>query len=266
MPSNKLLTAYKNIVGLLLAINSVIYMLVFTLSWGTMPGVLSILYVGAEILFMTLALLSLGLTLLPKNREIHRQETKLPVHLGKRLGGISAVAILIPALVAFISGHTSVTLVLVHGCFAAAFGLSISLLAFHQPNPADVSSLARPVYPIYIALAGLFWINILLRWLVPDTFLLTWVIAPLSFFVVPGLSLAPALLPATSSWHEWLAYAPPLSIGTQIMCLIWLDFLGISVYTATFFAVAAVISLVGFALFFYRFLIRGSSHNSLSNY
>jgi hypothetical protein len=216
--------------------------------------------VGAEILFMTLALLSLGFTLLAKNRGKQRQETKMSVHLGKRLGGISTVVIFIPALVAFLSGHTSVTMVMVHICFAAAFGLSISLLAqaFYQPNPADASSLSRPVYPIYILLAGLFWINILLRWLTPDTFFLTWMIAPLSFFVVPGLSLAPALLPVTSGWQEWLAYAPPLSVGTQITCLIWLDFLGIPVYTATFFVVAAVISLAGFTLFFCRFLIRSS--------
>jgi hypothetical protein len=72
-----------------------------------------------------------------------------------------------------------------------------------------------------------------------------WVLAPVYALVMPGLGLGAALLPSTTDWIERLAWAPVLSIGFQVVVLMWMNTLGLAVSVPTLFILAGATTFLG---------------------
>lgn len=114
-----------------------------------------------------------------------------------------------------------------------------ALLTFSQPLSR------RGILRMYLLLALIMTCAVLLRSLAPGSGVLTWAVAPLCVFMVPGMSLAAALLPTSAGWMERLICAPPLSLGAQIISLLWLNWLGIRATVPVFFLISGVFTLLG---------------------
>ncbi len=108
------------------------------------------------------------------------------------------------------------------------------------------------VYRTYGVIALFSLVSVLFRVLLPENVLTNVIIAPLQMFLIPGLSLAIALLPVSASWIDYLAYGIPLSLGSQLVGLIWLDWVGIVVSTSTIYILAGCITLISFLIANYR--------------
>jgi hypothetical protein len=146
--------------------------------------------------------------------------------------------------------------------FSVALGLNIAMILFNVMTTSGTRN-ARPpdstrhvpshrIYNVYALLVVLIVVGIVLRILAPASGLLTWVVAPINLFITPGLSLALALLPSSVGWLGWLVYAPALSIGAQLLAIMWFNLLGIRMQTPAFFIIAAGITLAGFLGASYR--------------
>ncbi len=98
---------------------------------------------------------------------------------------------------------------------------------------------------MHIVLAVIMVWGIVSRFLVPGSALLTWVIAPLFVFFVPGLSLAAALLPRSAGWMDYFFFAPPLSLGVALISLLWLNWLAIPATVPVFFLISYIFTLLG---------------------
>jgi hypothetical protein len=75
---------------------------------------------------------------------------------------------------------------------------------------------------------------------------------PVVFFMLPGLALSVALLPPESRALDHLIYAPPLSIGAQLVGVAWAVALGIALTPLLFYALAGIVILIGFGIALYR--------------
>jgi hypothetical protein len=119
--------------------------------------------------------------------------------------------------------------------------------------PAELSISLSRIYKIYGVLLLLIVAAIVLRVVAPGTTILVWFEAPLNMFLVPGLSLAIAVLPSSARWLEWFLFAPALAIGTQLTGLVWLDLIGIPAKVPVFFLLTTLITLAGFLGSIYRY-------------
>ena len=124
---------------------------------------------------------------------------------------------------------------------ALLVGVSVAALPARD-QPSDAGFAQKIPTP---AILGLLALTITGRYLTPGSFVQTWLMAPLFVLAMPGLALTHAILPPTSGWPERLAWAPALSIGSQIVSLLWLDLLGVTASLPVFAAVAALFTFGG---------------------
>jgi hypothetical protein len=80
--------------------------------------------------------------------------------------------------------------------------------------------------------------TIAIRLLAPGTKLLMWVLAPIYVLMMPGLGLGAVLLPSSTDWIERLIWAPVMSVGFQVVILMWMNALGLAVSVPTIFVLA----------------------------
>lgn len=125
-------------------------------------------------------------------------------------------------------------------------GVSVAMLtALPQPSADGVSQQIPRLVLVGMAVGAVGG-----RYLIGGSVVQTWLIAPLFVLVVPGLAWTYALLPSSTGWMGRLFWAPSLSLGTQIVSLLWLDRLGVVVSLPVFIAVAAFFTLSGLAASF----------------
>lgn len=123
---------------------------------------------------------------------------------------------------------------------ALMIGAIIGMLATRATSPEENVERRVPaallVGALVAAVAG--------RFLIGATFVQTWLLSPLFVLVLPGIALTFALLPSSTDWGERLCWAPPLSVGSQIVSLLWLDWLGVSASLTVFVVVATAITVL----------------------
>jgi len=164
----------------------------------------------------------------------------------------------IAGIVGVVSAAASVLLLLVYGgeflvyeaIIALLMGVAVGLLSYIMLN--DVGEMRQAGLPasqfLYALLALLLVITALLRVIAPGSAALTFVFAPILYFLLPGLALTFALLPQDSRLLEHVAYAAPISIGTQFIGVAWCVQLGIALTPLLFYITATLIILIGFAI------------------
>lgn len=208
----------------------------------------SFLYALADNLFVACAVLALLLALVaPAQRAVGvggegSTGRQLAVSVGVG-AAVAAVALALVAVAGRAVGLHSVTL-------SVALGVGIGLVVLSLLRPLAAAGWREPVgirYAawLYGALAALVLVGAVLRWLWPGDDLLTWVIVPVDFLLVPGLSLGLVLLPRSASWPERLLYAVPLSLSFHVVSLMWFDLLGIPVTMPLFYLLAGAVALAG---------------------
>jgi hypothetical protein len=124
---------------------------------------------------------------------------------------------------------------------AVVIGASTAaLVARERAASADVPAPFPMVLWLFlpaITLAG--------RHLAPGSILQSFVLAPLFVLLLPGLALGYALLPAAAGRWERLFWAPVLSLGTYIVSLLWLDWLGVTAWVTLFVVIAVYFTGLG---------------------
>jgi hypothetical protein len=87
--------------------------------------------------------------------------------------------------------------------------------------------------------------TVAIRLLAPGNGFLVWVLAPVYVLVMPGLGLGAVLLHSSTDWTERLIWAPALSIGFQVVVLMWMNTLGLAVSVPTLFVLAGATTFLG---------------------
>ncbi|NDJ61263.1 MAG: hypothetical protein GYB67_09070 [Chloroflexi bacterium] len=202
------------------------------------------LYMLGDNFFAVSAALSLLLVvLLPPNTVTDAASTAEPHRWYRWLSPL--VLLIVPGLTLL---HTG--LVLSRELLTATLiGVSTAVLLQTYALSPGVAPQHTPPKPrltlIYIVLAAITIAAIALRIIAPGSTILTWIVAPLMIFVVPGLSVGKALLPPETGLFEQLAFAPPLSLSLHLIGILWLNWLSIPVSAAGVFSLAGIYTLIG---------------------
>jgi uncharacterized membrane protein len=96
----------------------------------------------------------------------------------------------------------------------------------------------RRLFRVTLVLWLIFGAAIAIRVLAPGAGLLKWVLAPIYVLMMPGLGLGAVLLPSSTDWIERLIWAPVMSLGFQIVIMVWMNALGWAVSVPTIFILA----------------------------
>jgi hypothetical protein len=167
-----------------------------------------------------------------------------------------------PAYIAVIAGVVSalasLALVLIAGgdyvpyeaLIALLMGAAVGGLSYVALTDADAARTAGQPAPIllYAALAALLVIAGALRLIAPGSPLLTFVFAPILYFLLPGLALTFALLPHAARLIDHLVYAAPISIGAQFIVVAWCVQVGIALTPLLIYVGASAIIVIGFGI------------------
>jgi hypothetical protein len=131
-------------------------------------------------------------------------------------------------------------------------GVTFVIVSGNNETEGEALTAAHQPFSTYAALTTCLILAGLLRATAPGSLLAAFVFAPVVFFIVPGLALSLALLPPASRALDHLIYAPPLSIGVQLLGIAWAVALGIALTPLLLYALAGVVILIGFAVALYR--------------
>jgi hypothetical protein len=117
------------------------------------------------------------------------------------------------------------------------------VLALLDPDSSpDAPELGFRVNFFWVVLGGA---TIAMRVAAPGSTLLSWCLAPLFVMVMPGWSLASALLPPSAGYLERLCWAPVLSLGALVVSLMWVDMMGAVVWYPTIFFLSIAFTVAG---------------------
>jgi len=205
------------------------------------------LYLAAENLIAVGTLIAFALVL-TSNREFAgsppvRLVREHPLIVAAGAGLISALASLALLIAA------DVDFFVYAAAIAALMGLGVGIVGYIALTDLHEAGQGRPrsirwyaLFAVLLVIAGA------LRVTAPGTPLLTYIFAPLLYFLLPGFALTFALLPDDARWLDHLVYAPPLSIGAQFVGVAWLVQVGIPIAPQVFYITASVILLLGYAI------------------
>lgn len=237
--------ALASVVGTMVSLGSLLLLCAVTVNAGHD----ALLFAVADNLLIAGAVLSLFLAL--------ARIEESPVILGD----YDYKVMMFPATSA-ISATIAATIVRYGGFRAYEFtvallvGLGVALLPFVLAEGSLIASTEplsrRALLTMHFLLLPIIISGILLRYAAPGSDLLTWVIAPIYVFMVPGMSLGAALHPASTRWLERLCWGPPLSLAAQLISLMWLNWLAIPTTIPVFFLISGVFTLIGFWVVAFR--------------
>lgn len=201
------------------------------------------LYLAAENLLAVSVVLALALAFTLAPTPLPGRFTH-PAYIATLAGILSAAGSL--ALVLNAGGDY----LLYQAVIALLIGAAVGALSYIMLTEVDAARTAGKPAPLllYAALAALLLIAGALRLVAPGSAALTFIFAPLLYFLVPGLALTFALLPRDAPWLDHLVYAAPISIGAQFIVVAWCVQLGIALTPLLVYVSASVIIVVGFGV------------------
>jgi len=184
-------------------------------------------------LLLAAALVSVGAAI--GTRRMSKDTAKVSLPVRRRVAAAAAAVPVIATLV----HHRGLELYPL--LVAVLVGASAAAIAAREPRAS--AEIPAPIHMSFwlafaiIAVAG--------RYLAAGTILQSYVVAPLFVLAMPGLALSYSLLPATTGLWERLFWAPALSLGTQIVSLLWLDWLGVTAWVPVFVTVVVYFTVLG---------------------
>lgn len=252
-----LITAFANLTGILICVT-----LLFTVLSDLYPSNSSLFELTGRIaLFLALV----GCVLAAVSARVHSSsgiDQGITSHNGPYLVTSNMLSVVITVII--IGLHNE--LYLYEMVFIFVLGVALSILTFVYTLPMSTSNIRNNNQPevsyrIFATIASLFVVGILIRKMWPANIFIDLVIASIQMLFIPGLSLTIGLLPS-KNWIERFAYASPLSLSSQFIALVWLDWLGITVKISTIYIVSGVLTLLGFVISMYRtYLIAAKFHD-----
>lgn len=201
-------------------------------------------YLAAENLLALSLVIALALgVMLRDSGEVTRRYAH-PAYLAALTGSASAVLSMVFLLL------SSSQFLLYEMLIALLMGISLGALSYVILTDAGTKAQTGEFAPpyLYSALVLFLFIGGLLRVIAPGSPILTLIVAPIVYFLLPGFALTFALLPDDARPLDHMVYAAPISIGAQFVAVAWCALLGIALSPLLFYVNASVITGIGFAI------------------